>query len=54
MQEENIDVAFVSETWERENLPLPELIKLPNHTVISNDYQRKALCVLMGENVVYF
>ena len=43
VQEKNIDVAFVSETWEREKLPLPELIKLPNHTVISNVYQRKGV-----------
>ena len=43
VQEEDIDVAFVSETWERETIPLPELISLPNHTVISNVYQRKGV-----------
>ena len=41
--EEDIDVAFVSETWEREVKPLQELINLTNHTVISNVYQRKGV-----------
>ena len=34
VEEENIDVAFVSESWEKEKKPLQELIQLPNHTVI--------------------
>ena len=43
VEEENIDVAFVSETWEREVKPLQMLINLPNHTVVSNVYQRKGV-----------
>ena len=43
MEEEDIDVAFVSETWEREVKPLQELINLTNRTVISNVYQRKGV-----------
>ena len=43
VEEENIDVAFVSESWEKEKKPLQELIQLPNHTVISNVYQRKGV-----------
>ena len=43
IKEEDIDVAFVSETWEREVKPLQTLINLPNHTVISNVYQRKGV-----------
>ena len=41
--EEGIDVAFVSETWEKEKKPLPELIQLSTHTVISNVYQRRGV-----------
>ena len=43
MQEEDIDVALVSETWEKEKKPLPDLIKLTTHTVISNVHQRKGI-----------
>ena len=41
--EEDINVAFVSETWERGNKNLPDLITLTNHTVISNIFQRKCV-----------
>ena len=43
VQEENIDVAFLSETWERENKPLTDIINIPSHTIISNVYQRKGV-----------
>ena len=33
----------MSESWERPEQPLDEIIKLPNHTVISNPYQRKGV-----------
>ena len=36
-----VDVLFLSESWERENLQLDELIHLENHKVISNVFQRK-------------
>ena len=42
IEEENIDVAFISETHERENKRLEDHIKLDTHTIISNLYQRKA------------
>ena len=36
-----VDVLFMSESWERENLQLHELIHLENYKVISNVFQRK-------------
>ena len=41
VEEEEIDVAFLTETWEREEKTLSDIINLPNHTIISNPYQRK-------------
>ena len=41
IKEEMVDVLFLSESWERENLQLDELIHLENHKVISNVFQRK-------------
>ena len=35
-----LDLIFMSESWEREHLPLHEVIKLDDHTVISNVNQR--------------
>ena len=40
VKEESLDLIFISESWERENLPLQELLKLEDHTVISNVNQR--------------
>ena len=40
VKQESLDVIFISESWERENLPLKEIIKLKEHTVISNVSQR--------------
>ena len=41
VEEEEVDVIFISESWERDYLPLNQIIKLDNHTVISNVSQRK-------------
>ena len=38
--EEEVDLLFMSESWEREHLQLDQIIHLENHTVISNVYQR--------------
>jgi hypothetical protein len=40
IKEKQVDVLFMSESWEQENLQLDELIHLDNHKVISNVYQR--------------
>ena len=39
VEEEAIDCIFMSESWERPDNPLTEIINLPNHTVISNPPQ---------------
>ena len=38
---EEIDILFMSESWEREDKTLKDIINLENHTVVSNVYQRK-------------
>ena len=43
VEEEAIDVVFLSESWERENLPLDEIINLEDHTVVSNVHQRTGM-----------
>ena len=43
VREEDLDVIFLSESWERENLPLDDIIKLEDHSVISNVHQRKGM-----------
>ena len=43
VEEEEIDCVFMSESWERPNQPLEEIIHLPNHVVISNPHQRKGV-----------
>ena len=40
MEEEMVDLLFMSESWERENLQLKDIINLEDHVVISNVYQR--------------
>ena len=40
VEEEELDLIFISESWEREYLPLDQIIKLEDHTVISNVSQR--------------
>ena len=41
MEEEEIDCCFMSESWERENSLLDDIINLENHDVISTVHQRK-------------
>ena len=41
MREEEVDLLFMSESWEREDLQLQDIIHLDDHLVISNVYQRK-------------
>ena len=43
VQEEDIDIVFMSESWERENKTLQEIIKLDDHIVISNVHQRRGV-----------
>ena len=43
VKEESVDLIFLSESWERENLTLKDIIKLDNHEVISNVFQRKEM-----------
>ena len=40
VKEEEVDLLFMSESWEREHLQLDQIIHLENHTVIKNVYQR--------------
>ena len=40
IEEEDIDVAFISESHDRENKKLEDIFKLDTHTVISNIHQR--------------
>ena len=41
MEEEYIDIAFMSESWERESKTLHDIIRLENYRIISNVHQRK-------------
>ena len=41
VKEEDVDVLFLSESWDRDYLPLEDIIKLEDHTVLSNVHQRK-------------
>ena len=41
VEEEEIDVVFMSESWEREDKTLNAIIELQDHEIISNVYQRK-------------
>ena len=41
IKEETVDILFMSESWERENFQLQELIHLENHTIIFNVFQRQ-------------
>ena len=43
VEQEELDVIFISGSWERENLSLKELVQLPNFEVISNWYQRRGM-----------
>ena len=39
--EKDIDLVFMSESWERHDEPLTNLINVDNYKVISNPFQRK-------------
>ena len=43
VKEEDLDVVFLSESWEREYLPIDEIMKLESHTVVSNVHQRTGM-----------
>ena len=43
VKEEQVDILFLSESWERENLTLNEIIHLDEHEVISNVSQRTGM-----------
>ena len=40
VEEEVVDLLLMSESWERDNLTLDQIIRLENHTIISNVSQR--------------
>ena len=40
IKEEEVDVIFISESWEREDMKLKNIIKIENFDVISNVFQR--------------
>ena len=41
VEQEEVDLLLMSESWERDNLTLDQIIKLENHTIISNVSQRR-------------
>ena len=41
LEEEDVDILFMSESWERQSLELDQIIHLEDHEVISNVHQRK-------------
>ena len=43
IKEKNIDAVFVSESWERQEDPLTNILDIDGFQVISNPYQRKGI-----------
>ena len=43
VEQEDIDLVFLSESWEREGLPLKDIIRPKDHVVISNVSQRSGM-----------
>ena len=43
VKEEEVDVIFISESWEREHLPLDKIIHLEDFVTISNVSQRREI-----------
>ena len=41
IEQESIDIAFISETWERENETLNDIIEIENFQIVANVSQRK-------------
>ena len=46
VEQEELDCIFISESWERLDLPLTEVIKLKDFEIISNAFQRPNIGVL--------
>ena len=40
IEQESIDVAFISETWEKENETLKDIIDIENYRIVANVSQR--------------
>ena len=43
VEEEDVDITFMSESWEKENKTLHDIINLDDHIVISNVHQRRGV-----------
>ena len=43
VEQEDVDVVFMSESWEREDKTLQQIINLENHEVVSDVHQRKGM-----------
>ena len=43
VEEEEVDITFMSESWERENKTLHEIVNLDDNIVISNVHQRRGI-----------
>ena len=43
VEEEEADIIFMSESWERENKTLDQIVNLADHIVISNVHQRRGV-----------
>ena len=43
VEDEEVDILFMSESWERESKTLQDIIKLDDHIVISNVHQRRGV-----------
>ena len=43
VEDDNVDITFMSESWERENKTLNDIINLDDHIVISNVHQRSGV-----------
>ena len=41
VKQEDIYVVFMSESWEREDCTLDQIVTLEDHTIVSNIFQRK-------------
>ena len=57
VNEEEIDLLFMSESWERDYLTLDQIIKLEDHVVISNVGQRRGKggrpAIIVNKNKCY-
>ena len=43
VEHEKVDIVFMSESWERQNKTLDQIVKLNNYKIISNVHQRKGI-----------